>query len=44
MTHMPWKDKVSNHAQIGGIETSVIDNGLGHGTSPKNIEQSPVTA
>jgi hypothetical protein len=28
---MPWKDKISNHAQIGGIETSVIDNGPGRG-------------
>jgi len=27
-----WKDKVSNHAQIGGIETSVLDNGAGRGT------------
>ena len=27
-----WKDKVGNVAQIGGIETSVLDNGLGRGT------------
>lgn len=27
-----WKDKVSNHAQIGGIETSILDNGAGRGT------------
>ena len=27
-----WKEKVSNHAQIGGIETSVLDNGAGRGT------------
>ncbi|MCF2501128.1 MULTISPECIES: aldose 1-epimerase family protein [Dyadobacter] len=27
-----WTDKVSNHAQIGGIETSVLDNGAGRGT------------
>ena len=27
-----WHDKVSNHAQIGGIETSVLDNGPGRGT------------
>jgi hypothetical protein len=26
-----WKDKVGNHAQIGGIETSVLDNGPGRG-------------
>jgi hypothetical protein len=26
-----WSDKVSNVAQIGGIETSVLDNGLGRG-------------
>ncbi|UCC97339.1 MAG: aldose 1-epimerase family protein [Phycisphaerales bacterium] len=27
-----WKDKVGNVAQIGGIETSVLDDGLGRGT------------
>ena len=27
----PWSAKVSNHLQIGGIETSVLDNGLGKG-------------
>ncbi len=27
-----WNGKVSNHSQLGGIETSVIDNGLGTGT------------
>ncbi len=27
-----WTDKISNHAQLGGIETSVIDNGNGRGT------------
>jgi len=27
-----WHDKISNTAQIGGIETSVIDNGAGRGT------------
>ena len=27
-----WVDKISNHAQLGGIETSVIDNGPGRGT------------
>ena len=27
-----WQDKVINHAQIGGIETSVLDNGLGKGS------------
>jgi hypothetical protein len=26
-----WSDKVSNVAQIGGIETSILDNGLGKG-------------
>ena len=26
-----WSDKVSNIAQVGGIETSVLDNGLGKG-------------
>ena len=31
MTDMPWKDKISNHNQVGGIETSVVDNGLGRG-------------
>ena len=28
----PWRDKISNAAQIGGIETSVLDNGAGRGT------------
>lgn len=27
-----WKDKISNPAQLGGIETSIIDNGPGRGT------------
>jgi hypothetical protein len=27
-----WRNKVGNYAQIGGIETSVLDNGLGRGT------------
>lgn len=27
-----WRDKVGNFAQIGGIETSVLDNGRGKGT------------
>ena len=27
-----WKDKISNHIQLGGIETSVLDNGAGRGT------------
>jgi len=30
-TTFPWQDKIINHAQLGGIETSVIDNGLGRG-------------
>lgn len=28
----PWQGKISNHTQLGGIETSVIDNGAGRGT------------
>lgn len=28
----PWKNKISHHAQLGGIETSVLDNGPGRGT------------
>jgi hypothetical protein len=24
-----WKDKISNHHQFGGIETSILDNGIG---------------
>ncbi len=27
-----WTEKLSNPAQLGGIETSVLDNGLGRGT------------
>ena len=30
-TNPIWSDKVSNVAQVGGIETSVLDNGLGRG-------------
>lgn len=29
---LSWKDKIGNTAQLGGIETSVLDNGLGRGT------------
>ncbi|WPP50339.1 aldose 1-epimerase family protein [Catalinimonas niigatensis] len=32
MLQQPWNDKISNPAQIGGIETAVLDNGLGRGT------------
>jgi Domain of unknown function (DUF4432) len=28
----PWHDKISNPVQLGGIETSVLDNGAGRGT------------
>lgn len=31
MAKMDWKDKISHHSQVGGIETSVLDNGLGRG-------------
>ena len=32
MTSQPWQHKVTNPAQLGGIETSVLDNGTGRGT------------
>ena len=32
MTQQPWNGKISNPAQVGGIETSVLDNGAGRGT------------
>src|SRR4051794_27664411 len=32
LAHQSWNDKISNPAQLGGIETSVIDNGAGRGT------------
>jgi galactose mutarotase-like enzyme len=32
LTQQAWDGKISNPAQIGGIETSVIDNGAGRGT------------
>jgi hypothetical protein len=32
LTALAWKDKISNASQLGGIETSVIDNGTGRGT------------
>jgi hypothetical protein len=28
----PWHNKISNSAQLGGIETAVLDNGAGRGT------------
>lgn len=31
-TKRGWEDRISNHAQLGGIETSVLDNGPGRGT------------
>jgi hypothetical protein len=27
-----WHNKISNSAQLGGIESSVLDNGAGRGT------------
>ncbi len=32
MKENSWTGKISNHAQLGGIETSVLDNGAGRGT------------
>ena len=32
MTHRAWHNKISNTSQLGGIESSVIDNGAGRGT------------
>ena len=32
MKHILWLDKVGNTAQVGGIETSVVDNGAGRGS------------
>ena len=32
MTQHPWEDKLSTAVQMGGIETSVLDNGAGRGT------------
>jgi hypothetical protein len=32
LIHQAWHNKLSNTAQLGGIETSVIDNGAGRGT------------
>ena len=31
-TQPDWQGKVVNPAQIGGIETAILDNGLGRGT------------
>lgn len=31
MDNTTWKDKISNHQQLGGIELSVLDNGHGRG-------------
>ena len=32
LTRQPWYNKISNAFQLGGIETSVLDNGAGRGT------------
>ncbi|HET9487173.1 MAG TPA: aldose 1-epimerase family protein [Chryseosolibacter sp.] len=32
MKQQAWRDKISNAAQLGGIETSVLDNGAGRGS------------
>lgn len=32
VNNQAWKNKVSNSAQMGGIETSILDNGPGRGT------------
>ncbi|MBM3401291.1 MAG: DUF4432 family protein, partial [Bacteroidetes bacterium] len=32
MNSQPWKHKLSNPAQLGGIETAILDNGAGRGT------------
>lgn len=32
LVQQTWNNKISNHAQLGGIETAVLDNGLGRGT------------
>ena len=32
MEQQPWYNKISNPRQLGGIETSVLDNGAGRGT------------
>lgn len=32
MKQQTWRDKISNTAQLGGIETAVLDNGAGRGT------------
>lgn len=33
-----WAGKVSNHKQLGGIETAVLNNGNGHGTRVARID------
>ncbi len=32
MAPQPWQDKVGNPSQLGGIETSILDNGTSRGT------------
>jgi hypothetical protein len=32
LTNQSWRNKISNPAQIGGIETAIIENGVGRGT------------
>jgi hypothetical protein len=36
-TNFPWQGKVTNHAQIGGIELATLENGTGRGTRIANV-------
>jgi hypothetical protein len=36
-TNYPWQGKVTNHAQIGGIELATLENGPGRGTRIANV-------
>jgi hypothetical protein len=38
----PWHDKISNPLQLGGIETSVLDDGLGRGTRIAWVNTGPL--
>jgi hypothetical protein len=35
---MLWREKISNHHQLGGIETSILVNGAGKGVRISRID------
>src|SRR5918993_789314 len=42
--HQAWTNKISNSAQLGGIETSVLDNGPGRGNRIAWLSHGGITS